>query len=225
MCPVQGIRQRRLENRWRVWGRNYIIHPPMSMVRDSLTNFSTRRVYLSQDAEDDALVSRCRGGDQAAFEAIVERYERVLFTVALRMLGDYDEARDATQDAFVKAYQNLASFDRKRRFFSWIYRILVNRCLNVRRDRRPREPITPDLATVGSPADLLEATERRRCVQAAILALPIEYREVVILRHFTELSYEEIGDALQVSTQIVKSRLHTARQRLGQMLLGLETRK
>ena len=109
---------------------------------------------------------------------IVERYQRLLFTVALRMLGDHDEASDAAQNAFVKAYQKLDTFDQSRRFFSWIYRILLNECLNLRRDRRPHERLTPELATVGGPAELLEATERRRRVQAAIRALPIEYREV-----------------------------------------------
>ena len=88
----------------------------MPDVRDSPINFSTTPVYVSQDEEDDALVNRCLGGDTAAFEAIVERYQRVLFTVALRTLEDYDEACDATQNAFVKAFQHLATFDRTRRF-------------------------------------------------------------------------------------------------------------
>jgi len=192
----------------------------MSDVRDSAINFSAGRVYVSQDAHDDLLVTRCLRGDTTAFEGIVERYQRVLFTLALRMLGDYDEAVDAAQNAFVKSYQKLATFDRKRKFFSWIYRILLNECLNARRDRRPREPLTPELATVGSPADLFEAAERRRGVQAAILALPMESREVIILRHFTELSYEDIGDALGIEAKTVKSRLHTARERLGQLLLA-----
>jgi RNA polymerase sigma-70 factor (ECF subfamily) len=194
----------------------------MSEVRESLVNFSTARVYISQDADDQALVNRCLAGDPAAFEGVVRRYQRVLFTVALRTLGDYDEAGDATQNAFFKAYQKLHTFDQHRRFFSWIYRILVNECLNARRDRHPHEPITPELARVGSPADILETVERRRSVQAAILELPLEYREVIILRHFAELSYDEISDALGVPARTVKSRLHTARQRLGQVLLALK---
>ena len=186
------------------------------------TNFSSGGVYVDQDADDLALVARCRVGEAAAFEALVERYQRVLFSVALRMLGDYDAASDAAQNAFVKAYQKLDTFDPTRRFFSWIYRILVNECLNARRDSRPYEPIPPDLAAVGTPADLFETAERRKRVQAAILALPMEYREVIVLRHFTELSYEEIGEALHVPAKTVKSRLHTARERLAVMLRGLE---
>jgi RNA polymerase sigma-70 factor, ECF subfamily len=190
----------------------------MAESRASVINFLTRRVYVSQDAEDNVLVERCRNGDSAAFEPIVERYQRLLFTVALRMLGDQDEANDAAQNAFVKAYQKLDTFDQSRRFFSWIYRILLNECLNLRRDRHSHEQLTPELATVGSPVELLEATERRRRVQAAVRALPIEQREVIVLRHFTELSYEEIADVLRVPAKTVKSRLHAARHRLSQML-------
>ena len=194
----------------------------MSQFRQPATNFSATPVYVAQDAEDVAAVRRCLQGDQAAFTPIVERYQRVLFTVAARMLGDRDEANDAAQTAFVKAYQNLNTFDPARRFFSWIYRILVNECLNVQRGRRPTEPIPPDLTADSSPADAFEAAERRRRVQAAVVALPFESREVVVLRHFAELSYDEIAETLGVPASVVKSRLHTARQRLAQMLLRLD---
>jgi RNA polymerase sigma-70 factor (ECF subfamily) len=197
----------------------------MPDLRDTVANFPGRRVYVSQDADDAAFVRRCLAGETEAFGDIVRRYQRVLFTVALRMLGDYEEASDAAQNAFVKAYRKLDAFDPSQRFFSWIYRILVNECLNAKRDRRRGEPITPEVAVADSPADLLESEERRRRVQSAILALPIEYREVVILRHFAEQSYEEIAEALGIPSRTVKSRLHTARQRLGQMLLGWELRK
>lgn len=191
---------------------------------DVAANFPSDGVYFSQDANDHDLVARCLAGETAAFEPIVERYQRVLFTVALRMLGDRGEAADATQNAFVSAYRKLGTFDPKRRFFSWLYRILVNECLNDRRARRVHEPLSPQLATAGTPADLLEASERRRSVQAAVLSLPPDYREVIVLRHFTGLSYEEIADALGIPAKTVKSRLHTAKERLAPMLLAWETR-
>ena len=196
----------------------------MPLMRTNVTNFSTDRGYMDQDADDLALVARCRAGETASFEALVNRYQRVLFTVALRMLGNHDAANDAAQNAFVKAYQKLETFDTTRRFFSWIYRILVNECLNIRRDQHPYEPLAPDLAAEDTPADLFEAAERRRLVQAAILALPMEYREVIVLRHFTALSYEEISETLHVPARTVKSRLHTAKTRLAVMLRGLEAR-
>jgi RNA polymerase sigma-70 factor (ECF subfamily) len=176
-------------------------------------------VYFTQDSDDAALVSRTVTGDAAAFESLVVRYEGVLFRVALRMLGDYDEARDATQAAFIKAYRKLPSFDARYRFFSWIYRILLNECLNAQRDRRPHEPIAPELPAAGTPLDLLEAAERRRRVQQALTALPDEYRQVVVLRHFAELSYDDIAETLGIPAKTVKSRLYTARQRLIELLL------
>ena len=191
----------------------------MSGSDHSVVNFSRQRVYVSHDAEDAALVQRCLLGETSAFEPIVEHYQRTLFTVALRMLGDADQASDATQNAFVHAYRHLATFDPQRRFFSWIYRILINECLNARRATRPFEPIPANLASAGTPADVFETAERRRRIQAAILALPLESREVVVLRHFAELSYAEIADVLHLPEKTVKSRLHSARQRLAHALL------
>jgi RNA polymerase sigma-70 factor (ECF subfamily) len=172
-----------------------------------------------ENPDDAALVGRSAAGDASAFEVLVARYERVLFRVAVRMLGNGDDARDATQAAFVKAFQRLDSFDPRFRFFSWIYRILLNECLNARRDRRPSEGLAPDLAVGGSPTDGLEAADRRRVIQQALLVLPIEYRQVIVLRHFGELNYDDIGETLGIPVSTVKSRLYTARQRLFEMLI------
>ena len=176
-------------------------------------------VYLTQDLEDVDLVAKCLGGELQAFELLMERHERVLFTVALRMLGDREEARDATQNTFLKVYQRLDTFDSSYRFFSWVYKIMLNECLNVQRARRLfSEASGPEPATSDGPFEAFEAEERRQRVQAALLALPREYREVVVLRHFADLSYEEIAAAAGVPVRTVKSRLYTARQRLGQLL-------
>ena len=182
-----------------------------------LTNFLPTRVYSSNDS-DETLIERCLGGDQAAFEGIVVRYQRGLFNVALRMLGSYEDARDCTQTAFVKAYEHLDTFDVSQRFFSWIYRILRNECLNTLRARRPSEPVSLEWAAAGVPSDSVLAVERQRAVQAALLGLTADYREVIVLRHFAELPYDEIAGTLGVSASVVKSRLFTARQRLAQML-------
>ena len=122
------------------------------------------------------------------------------------------------QNAFVKAYENLASFDQGQRFFSWIYQILRNECLNVLRSRRPFAPLPEDMAAQGSPGDALDEEQRRAAVQAALMALPDEQREVVLLRHFTELSYDEIAASTGVPVKTVKSRLYSARQRLATLL-------
>ncbi len=118
----------------------------------------------------------------------MERHQRVLFGVAIRLLGDGDQAADAVQDAFVRAYRKLQTFDRRHKFFSWVYRILVNECLNVRRSRRALEPLDARLAAREDPHRDAERAELRADVQAALLRLPSISREVIVLRHYANLS-------------------------------------
>lgn len=179
-----------------------------------------RRVYFSSDTDDLALVRQSLTGQPEAFGMLVTRYQKVMYTVALRMLGNPEDARETTQDAFVKAYQRLATFDPSYRFYSWLYRILVNECLNVNRHRRPEEPIGDDVAGASNPFDTTMAAERRQQIEAALLQLTPEYRAVVVLRHFAGQSYTEIAEALAIPEKTVKSRLYSARQRLGELLLG-----
>ncbi len=167
------------------------------------------------DQNDDCVwVTRCLKGEAAAFEPLVDRYQRVLFSVALRLLGNYDDAKDATQNAFIRAYEHLDSFDPNRRFFSWIYRIAVHESLNFRRARRPQQEMDPGIAVMGGQTEAVEARETSERVEQALARLSVEYREVVVLRYFGELSYEEISEALGVPEKTVKSRLFSARQRL-----------
>ncbi|MGC4083643.1 MAG: sigma-70 family RNA polymerase sigma factor [Vicinamibacterales bacterium] len=142
------------------------------------------------DSEDEAgLVQRCLAGDPSAFEPLVVRYHRPLFNLAARLLGNRDEALDSTQNAFVRAYEHLDTFDTKQRFFSWIYQIVRNECINVLRARRPAAPLPENLIMDGSPADGLEQGQRQAAIQAALMHLTDDLREVILLRHFTELSY------------------------------------
>jgi RNA polymerase sigma-70 factor (ECF subfamily) len=169
------------------------------------------------DTDDAAVVARCLAGEHNAYEAIVSRYQKGLFNVALRMLGNYEDARDATQTAFIKAYEHLDSFNPEQRFFNWLFRILKNECLNSLRGRRAAEPVSVGLAATNR-ADPVEERERHQAVQSALLTLSVEYREVVVLRHFTDLSYDEIAATLGIPAKTVKSRLYTARQQLGGLL-------
>ena len=177
---------------------------------------------MNQDENDAELVRRCLGGDPEAFRPLVEKYQRVLFNVAYRMVHDREDARDLAQGAFVKAYEKLGSYDPAYQFFSWIYRILVNDTLNFLKRSRPYQPLEPawDAAAPGGPQEELEARELGRAVRAALMALPVDYREVVVLRHFAELSYGEMSVALAIPEKTVKSRLYTARQRLAEILGG-----
>jgi RNA polymerase sigma-70 factor (ECF subfamily) len=163
-------------------------------------------------------------GDSDAFGLLVTRYQKVMYTVALRMVGNAEDARDITQDAFVKAYRQLAAFDPHYRFFSWLYRIQLNECFNAVRARRPFEPIGPEAAAAAeTPYDARLQAERREQIVAALHQLTPEYRAVVVLRHFAGQSYEEIAAALDIPEKTVKSRLYSARQRLGELLLGWKT--
>ncbi len=165
---------------------------------------------------DAARVRDCLAGDPRAFAALVEQYEKPVYNVALRMLRDPEDARDTAQSVFLKAWQNLASYDPQFKFYSWIYRMAINESLNLLRARgRSDEPVDERLPAQGAgPADLLADGQRREVVLAAVHRLKPEQRSVIVLRYFLDLPYEDIGEILGVDPKTVKSRLHTARQLL-----------
>jgi RNA polymerase sigma factor (sigma-70 family) len=118
--------------------------------------------------DDKELVRRCVQGQVQAFEPLVERYHKVLFSVALRMVNDYEDARDLTQTTFLKAFQNLHTYDPKHKFFSWIYRILVNESLNLIKRRKPREELDVGLVSLDrTPSD---EYERRQLAGSSVTA-------------------------------------------------------
>lgn len=172
------------------------------------------------DESDRTLVRRYLDGEQDAAWDLVDRYQRPLFTVALRMLGNYQDAEDVTQTVFGNAFRELDSYDPTYRFFSWIYRMTVNESLNAL--RRRKEMVTledhPEIPAAGSSAD--DAMEVEEHVGKALLQLKPDDRAVVVLRHFRSLSYDEIGEVLGIPAKTVKSRLFTARERLRSLLLA-----
>jgi len=165
---------------------------------------------------DAARVRDCLAGDPSAFAALVGQYEKPVYNVALRMLRNPEDARDIAQSVFLKAWQNLSSYDPQYKFYSWIYRMAINESLNILRTRgRVEEPVDERLPAQGvGPADVLGGEQRRDVVLAAVHRLKPEYRSVIVLRYFADLPYEEIGQALDLDAKTVKSRLHTARQLL-----------
>lgn len=175
--------------------------------------------------DDEALVRAGLAGDTEAFSELVRRYERPLYNLALRTLRDAEEARDATQSAFVKAWLHLAQFDQRRRFFSWMYRITLNECLTRRSRRKQGGPLDERFVDPGqTPEEQAEDRELRLQLDGAVARLSDQHREVIVLRHWLQLSYDEIADALQVPAKTVKSRLFSARSRLGELLqtMGVE---
>jgi RNA polymerase sigma-70 factor (ECF subfamily) len=150
---------------------------------------------------------------------LVTAYERVVYTLALRMTGDREDARDITQAVFLKVFRGLATFDSRRRFFSWIYRIAVNESIDRLRSRRTEEPLNPGHEDeTDRPDRLAERQDLADCVQAALLELNDDDRQVLVLRHWLDRSLAEIGESLGIPERTAKSRLFEARRRLGRVL-------
>lgn len=169
--------------------------------------------------EDRLAVERCLAGDRDAFAILVKRHERPIFSVVLKMVGNTEEAREVVQQAFMKAYEHLSSYDRERKFFSWLYRVAVNEAINHLKARRPHEPLDEDLPLLDvSPEGRAEQLEEWVRLHEEILNLEPNYIAVVILRHFVHLSYDEIAAMLKIQEKTVKSRLFAARRMLREAL-------
>ncbi len=172
--------------------------------------------------DDAALVRACLEGDPRAFEVLVDRYYKILFNVAVRMLHHEEDGRDATQTAFLKAYEKLPTYRPEHKFFSWVYRILVNEALNMLARRRPQEPVDDRIVTSQKgPEQDYEESQLSRVIGEALMRVSIEHREVLILRHFLALSYDEIGAIVGIPPKTVKSRLFAARKHMGRLLPGM----
>jgi RNA polymerase sigma-70 factor (ECF subfamily) len=173
---------------------------------------------MSND-QDKALIKNCLQGNTKAFETLVGKYQHVIFNTALKMVGDYQDARDVAQTVFVRAYEQLGAYDPSYKFFSWIYKMAVNESINTISRRKGHAPLPDDSpAAVAPPDEEIERDEICGMVQEAIAELPIEYRVILVLRHFADLSYRDLSYILDIPEKTVKSRLFTARQRLGDVL-------
>ena len=163
------------------------------------------------DEQDRALVRRYLEGQRDAAGGLVDRYQKRLFNVALRMLDNAQDAEDVTQTVFLNAFRKLGTYDPAYRFFSWVYRMTVNESLNVLR-RRKGIVALEDTPVPGAALDQTAEVQDR--VGKALMQLKPDDRAVVVLRHFVSFSYEEIAAVLEISVKTVKSRLFTARERL-----------
>jgi RNA polymerase sigma-70 factor (ECF subfamily) len=173
---------------------------------------------------DKRLVERTRLGETDAYGELVRRYQTSVFNVCYRMLGERRQSEDLTQDAFLRGYLRLETFDENKPFGPWIRRVAANLCLNHLQRRRPSKFELDDERdqAVSKPSDgpeqHLVEKERARRVREAILALPPHQRSVIELRHYQGRSYKEIAEALNVSLSKVRSDLFRARQALARSL-------
>jgi RNA polymerase sigma-70 factor (ECF subfamily) len=186
--------------------------------------FAAPRVIEEND--DVAVVERCRNGDRTAFGELVVRYQRPVYNAALWIVRKPEDASDVAQTVFLKVVEQLDDYDARYRFFSWIYRIAVNESLNLLRRNGREEALDEDLELPAEastdPERQLDVKERAERVRRALLEVSTTDRTVLMLRHFGELSYDEIADVLDVDPKTVKSRLFDARHRLRERLKPLQ---
>jgi RNA polymerase sigma-70 factor (ECF subfamily) len=193
-----------------------------------------RSAAAPADPQEAALLARLRAGDESAYETMVRTYGGRLLATAQRILGSEDDARDAVQDAFLSAFRSIGRFAGGAKLSTWLHQIVINASLMKLRTRRrhPEEPIEPLLPLFAEDghhvvpseswregADIaLERAETRNMVRKAIQRLPETYRTVLLLRDIEEVDTLETARLLGVTTNVVKTRLHRARQALKTLL-------
>ncbi len=180
---------------------------------------------MLQSKTDEQLVELAVSDDRAAFDEIVRRWERKIFALCFGMLGREDDAGDACQEAFIAAYRNIKNFRGEAKVSSWLHRIAVNQCLTIKRRQKSRsedflddddgsEERTFVASASYSPARTAEKTERLTLVRQAVSALPTDLRQVVVMKEFEEMTFQEISETLELPLSTVKSRLYTALKQL-----------
>ena len=204
-------------------------HKPKDRSRseDSITSEES----IKEDAE---LIRSALSGRESAFAKLLQKYRRPIYSLALRMLGQEEDAEDTAQEAFIRAFQSLQSCDPQRPFMRWIYKITYNLCIDKYRRRKPfaislDQTIGEDTLQVElvdsapAPDEVLGMRDEHRKVIELLYTLPPRYRVVVVLRHQEELSYEAIAEILGLPLGTVKARMHRAHNMLRKRLKRRET--
>lgn len=174
---------------------------------------------------DSRWVERARAGDRAALERLIRRHDAFVLNLAWRLLGDAERAQDVRQAVFLKLAGAIATFDGASRLETWLYRVALNAARDLARSESARraEPLDgDDVRATGPTADVLaERGESTRAVVAAVIGLPSDEREVLVLRHYEDLSFVEIAELLGVPVTTAKSRMRRALERLRPRLSNL----
>ncbi|MGI5824296.1 MAG: RNA polymerase sigma factor [Bacillota bacterium] len=165
---------------------------------------------------DEALVTEVLNGNDDAFRVLIEKYQKPIFNMAFRMCGDYDEAADLAQEAFLQIYRALDKYDSDKKFFSWMYRVSHNICVNVL-NKKPKNTVSMDEVqenrlynedSLAQPEKYYSNRELRASIDAAILNLPDTYHDVIYLRFVNNLSYQEIADAMGLPISTIETRIY-----------------
>jgi RNA polymerase sigma-70 factor (ECF subfamily) len=172
------------------------------------------------------LLARAQQGDHQAFAHIVQAYQRPVYNLCYRMLGDPAEAEDAAQETFIRAYTHLDKFDLDRKFINWVLTIASNHCVDrLRKRRMPTTSLEEDpyveripMPESINPHQVAEQREQADAIQFWLNQLPPDYRTPLVLLYWYGYSYEEIAEVMELSVPAVKSRLHRARKRIAEMM-------
>lgn len=191
-----------------------------------------------QEPEEKKWISLAKKGDLSAFEELIRRYEKIVYNVALRMMNHSEDAKDISQDVFLKAYRNIGNFDERAAFSTWLYRITVNTCIDEIRKRKGRQSYSLEAELEqeeGSmqrqiangeetPEESLLREERKQELIQALGALSEEHKTAVVLRDIRGLSYDEIAEIMQLPMGTVKSRISRGRNQLKTEILKIRER-
>ncbi len=179
---------------------------------------------------DEELVASSLAGDPSAFDLLVLRWDRKIQGAIYRLMGSEEEVRDLCQEAFFKAYRGLGGFKGEARFSSWLYQIALNLCRDRMRRRRGRVIVSLDaleadaqgqiLRDETSTHDLVEARDLQQRVRAAVMALPDDQREVIVLKEYEGLTFQEIAEVLGLPVSTVKTRLYRGLDRMRERLVS-----
>lgn len=198
-----------------------------------LENIESTASELTQSEAE--LVARCKAGDKLAFDELISAHQERVFNVAYRLMGNYEEALDLTQEVFLNCFRKIGSFKGDSALSTWLYRITVNTAKNRWKYQQSRgmkktesidspnpeqdEKVLTELPSPNpGPSDVASGRETISRFEECLQKLPEEYREVLVLRYIEELSYEEIAEILRISLGTVKSRIHRARTELRDLM-------
>ncbi len=211
--------------------------PPEPVNIGAISASNTKQARLKEAEADRALITRVQGGDTGAFRALVERHQRRAFAIALSLVRDENDARELVQDAFLRVYKGIHTFQGTSSFFTWLYRIITNLSIDLIRkpghknsaiavaedriEEDSEDTVFPFLSRVdgSDPADVVRRREIGARLQEALEALPSYHRGVIVMREVEGLSYEEMAQVMGVSKGTIMSRLFHARQKLQRALI------
>ncbi len=184
------------------------------------------------EENEKTLIDKCRKGDIHAFEELISSYEKKIFNIVYRIVGDYNDAEDISQEIFIKVFRSINNFKERSSFYTWLYRIAVNECMDILKKKKKTaaysidtpiqtedDQIPREIKDYGeSPEEKVERKELRNYIESALNSVTYEHRTMIVLRDIQGLSYEEIAEIVKCPAGTVKSRINRARKALKELL-------